>query len=66
MSTTEQGWVDKKTIAAHLKVSTQTVDRWVDEKGMPSSKPDAARGGARRFSVADVDEWMRSRNGGDD
>lgn len=53
------GWVTKSEVARHLGVSVATVNRWVEEKGMPSVKPDTARGGARRFLLADVDEWMR-------
>lgn len=42
-----------KEIAAHMRVGTKTIRRWIDERDFPSR----SAGDDYRFSVTDVDRW---------
>ncbi len=51
-------WVSIDAIAKHLDVSTDTVYRWINQRGMPAHK--VAR--QWKFKVSEVDEWVRAGN----
>lgn len=57
-------WVSKQELAAHLGISTRTIDRWV-ESGMPEDAfghPGAWRyiGSRRRFMLDAVLLWLEN------
>lgn len=45
-----------KTVARHLGVSHDTVDRWIDGKGLPAHK----LGRLWKFKLAEIADWVRS------
>ena len=49
-------WVSLEEIAGHLKVSTDTVHRWIRAKKIPAHRV----GRMWRFKVTEVDEWVRA------
>ena len=51
----DERFLSKKDIAAHLGVSTTTVDTWCREKGMPYV---TLHGTRRRFKVSEVERWL--------
>ena len=51
-----EAWVTLEGVAGHLVVSTDTVRRWIRERGMPAHKA----GGIWRFKVSEVDGWVRA------
>jgi excisionase family DNA binding protein len=52
----------KREVAAHLRVSERTVERWMGSRGLPFSKPFAR--GAVRFRLSEVDAWWARGDGG--
>jgi predicted DNA-binding transcriptional regulator AlpA len=53
-------WVSAEQLAHHLSISVDTVWRLRDQ-GMPSVKLSPGKTGARRFNVAEVEQWLRDR-----
>ena len=49
-------WVGVEDVARHLGISTDTVYRWIERKGLPAHKV----GRLWKFKLADIDEWVRS------
>lgn len=56
-----EAWVTLEGVAGHLVASTDTIRRWIRERGMPAHKA----GGMWRFKISEVDEWVRSNRKGD-
>ena len=57
---TEEGWVDIGEVAVHLRVTKDSIYRWVDTKGFPARRV----GRLLRFRLSEVDEWVKA--GGDE
>jgi len=55
--TPTQGWVGKKEAAAHLKISTRSLDNWM-KKGLI---PYIRIGGRVRLKLSEVDEAINRR-----
>lgn len=55
MSPSEK-WVDIAEAAAHLRVTKDSIYRWVDSKGFPAHRA----GRLLRFELSAVDDWVRS------
>lgn len=53
---TTEPWVSLEEIAEHLKVSTDTIHRWIKAKKIPAHRA----GRQWRFQVSEVDEWVRA------
>ena len=51
-----EAWVSLKEIAEHLKVSTDTIHRWIRAKKIPFHRV----GRFWRFQVSEIDEWVRA------
>lgn len=51
----EDRWMSVDEIAAHLRVSRDTVYLWIDNRGLPASKV----GRLWKFKRDEVDEWVR-------
>jgi len=45
--------LDKKEVASYFKVSTKTIENWVEKKGLNETKV----GGAVRFKISDVENF---------
>lgn len=56
----EDRWRSVQEIAQYLGVSTDSVYRWVEKRGLPVHRV----GRLFRFKCSEVDEWVRSQ--GDD
>ena len=53
-------WVSLEEIAEHLKVSTDTIHRWIRARKIPVQRV----GRFWRFKVSEVDEWVRTGKAG--
>jgi excisionase family DNA binding protein len=53
-------WVSLEEIAQHLKVSTDTIHRWIRAKRIPVQRV----GRQWRFKVSQVDEWVQAGEAG--
>ncbi len=49
-------WVSLEEIAEHLKVSTDTIHRWIRAKRIPVQRV----GRQWRFKVTEIDDWVRA------
>jgi excisionase family DNA binding protein len=49
-------WFSVSEVAAHLGVATDTVYRWIDNKGLPAHRV----GRLWKFKLSEVDAWVRS------
>jgi excisionase family DNA binding protein len=58
---TTEPWATLQEVADHLKVSEDTVHRWIATRAMPSHRI----GRVWRFKRSDVDEWVRSGSASD-
>ena len=56
----EEGWVDITEVAAHLRVTKDSIYRWVDSKGFPAHRA----GRLLRFKLSQVDGWVQRNSGG--
>jgi len=52
---TEEHWVGVEDVAAHLKVTKDSIYRWIDKKRFPAHKV----GRLFRFKLSEVDAWVR-------
>jgi excisionase family DNA binding protein len=53
-------WVSLEEIAEHLKVSTDTIHRWIRARRIPVQRV----GRQWRFKVTEVDEWVQAGKAG--
>lgn len=53
-------WVSLEDIAEHLKVSTDTIHRWIRARKIPVHRI----GRFWRFKVSEVDEWVLAGKAG--
>ena len=58
---TEEGWVGIADVATHLRVTKDSIYRWVDAKDFPAHRV----GRLLRFKLSEVDEWVRNGGGND-
>jgi excisionase family DNA binding protein len=56
-----EGWVSVEDVATHLRVTKESIYRWIGSKGLPARRV----GRLLRFKLSEVDEWVQAR-GGDD
>lgn len=49
-------WLSVEEISKHLGVSTDTIYRWIEKRGIPAHKV----GRLWKFKITEVDEWVRS------
>jgi excisionase family DNA binding protein len=49
-------WVTSEEICKYLRISANTLTRWIADRGMPVHRV----GRSLRFKVAEIDEWIRS------
>ncbi|HJT79162.1 MAG TPA: helix-turn-helix domain-containing protein [Gemmataceae bacterium] len=52
----DERWLSVDEIAAHLGVKRETVYKWITRKQLPAHKV----GKLWKFSLREVDEWVRS------
>jgi len=52
-------WLSVKEDSDHLGVTSDTIYRWVDERGMPAYR----LGRFWKFKKVEVDEWVRDGGG---
>ena len=52
------GYLDKPGLAGEFKVTTRTIDRWMDE---PDGIPHVRIGNKTFFSVEAIRDWIASR-----
>lgn len=52
-------WVSVDTIAAHLGVSRDSIDSWIEQKGFPAHRV----GRLLRFKLSEVDQWVTTAGG---
>jgi excisionase family DNA binding protein len=60
MSTIEP-WFSVEDVAIHLRVSKETVYRWLEKGKIPAHRV----GKQWRFKASEVDEWVKSGNASD-
>jgi hypothetical protein len=53
-------WVDSDAAAAHLRITTQTLGRWITAYGLPCHQ--VSRRGRRWFNLTEVDAWLQSHD----
>lgn len=53
-----ESWSSVEEIAAHLRVSKETIYRWLEKNKIPAHRV----GKQWRFKTSEVDEWVRSGN----
>lgn len=56
MSKSREPWVTSEEICTYLRISPNTLTRWILARGMPAHRV----GRSLRFKVAEVDVWIRS------
>jgi excisionase family DNA binding protein len=54
-------WLSVEEIARHLGVSRDTIYKWIERKSLPAHKI----GRLWKFSVHEVDDWVRAGNAGE-
>lgn len=55
MPDSPEPWVTSEEICTYLRISPNTLTRWISIRGMPAHRV----GRSLRFRVSEVDEWMR-------
>lgn len=55
-------WVTVDDVAAHLRVTRDTVYRWMNAKSLPAHR----LGRSWRFRLSEIDDWVRGGCGADD
>jgi excisionase family DNA binding protein len=58
---TDDRWFSVEEIAEHLGVAKDSLYRWIEKKGLPAHKVRKLW----RFKKDQVDEWVRSGQGGE-
>jgi len=56
MSKSREPWATSEEICTYLRISPNTLTRWIAARGMPAHRV----GRSLRFKVAEVDAWIRS------
>ena len=59
---TTEPWVTLQDVCEHLKISEDTIYRWMDKRGLPAHRI----GRVWRFKLSEVDDWVRDGAGDDD
>ncbi len=54
-------WLSVEEIAKHLGISRDTAYKWIERKGLPGHKI----GRLWKFSVREVDDWVRAGHAGE-
>ena len=49
-------WVTSDEICGYLRISVNTLTRWIAVRGMPANRV----GRSLRFKISEVDAWVRS------
>ena len=49
-------WLSMKEICVHLGISRDTALKWINQKNLPVHKIEKIW----RFSVSEIDEWMKN------
>ena len=49
----QEPWVGMKEVTAHIGVTSETIRKWINERGFPGKK----YGGRWKFRMSEVDEW---------
>jgi len=57
----EDRWLSMSDICTHLGISSDTVYKWIERKGMPAHKI----GRLWKFKKDEVDNWVRSGQAAD-
>ncbi|GAB55032.1 phage transcriptional regulator, AlpA [Glaciecola punicea ACAM 611] len=57
----EDRWLSITDICKHLGISSDTVYKWIEKKGMPAHKI----GRLWKFKKDEVDDWVRSGQASD-
>ena len=55
-------WVTSEEICKYLRISANTLTRWIADRGMPGQRV----GRSLRFKVSEVDAWIRRTPAADD
>lgn len=61
MDEIEDRWLSITDICKHLGISSDTVYKWIEKKGMPAHKI----GRLWKFKKDEVDDWVRSGQASD-
>lgn len=61
MDEIEDRWLSISEICKHLGISSDTVYKWIEKKGMPAHKI----GRLWKFKKDEVDDWVRSGQASD-
>ncbi|MCG8610368.1 MAG: helix-turn-helix domain-containing protein [Pseudomonadales bacterium] len=61
MGNIQDRWLSIAEISQYLGVSTDTIYKWIDKKGLPAYKV----GRLWKFKAEEIDQWVRS-GGADD
>jgi excisionase family DNA binding protein len=56
MAKPPEPWVTSDEICKHLRISVNTLTRWMSERGMPVHRV----GRSLRFKLTEIDTWIRS------
>jgi excisionase family DNA binding protein len=51
-----EGWVSVEDVATHLRVTKESIYRWIGSKGLPARRV----GRLLRFKLSEVDEWVQA------
>lgn len=51
-----ESWVTLQDVCDHLKVSEDTVYRWMDKRGLPAHRI----GRVWRFKLSQIDDWVQA------
>jgi len=58
----EDRWLTVDDICKYLSITKDTVYKWIEQKGMPTSKI----GRKWLFRKEDIDEWVKSKSNSDE
>ena len=54
-------WVSVQKVADHLGVNKDTIDKWIDARGLPAHRV----GRLWKFQLGEVDAWVRDGKAGE-
>lgn len=61
MDEIDDRWLSISEICKHLGISSDTIYKWIEKKGLPAHKV----GRLWKFKKVEVDEWVRSGQAAD-